>query len=473
MSKEELTGTASAESSYDNTSVLVQLLTLEKANVMKVTNKSKGFTLVELLVVIAIIGLLVALLLPAVQKAREAANRNTCANNLKNIGLALNTFENMRKSFPDISEGSNYLGTSAGQWWVQPTFPAWPQNSAGWLTAGSPVGAGLPFTYFSAPTAETTGIGYQVAAKGGWTQINTAPTAASVATKAISAQAGGYSPLYWILPFVEQQEAFDIVDVNYFYNDSNSGNASGASGIGNAGQQVIPTYLCPTNPLRPKTGMDSLGYGYTDYGAPAYVAINPNWTPQNNSTTPFDNGSNAWRVDAGLGVGGRAVGEVVDGMSKTIAYTEEVGRNEFMSGAYPDPYGGYAIPAGDNSNQSTFGTGSADRAFWRWIEPDNSFGINGAPDNTIGTLSGAAGLQRAITTNSLPFGGSAATCLWNSKTHCGPNDEIFSFHGPGANVVFLDGHVTFLAQDINPVVLRFLCTSKEKVSPGAFGQADY
>ena len=390
---------------------------------MKMRRRSQGFTLIELLVVIAIIAVLIGLLLPAVQKIREAAARATCSNNLKQMALAAHNF---------ADQHAGRLPTS---------------------------GEGL-----ASDTNPVTAFDLQ-------------------------------SQFFWLLPYIEYEDLYHQYNTNFVYNDTV--NAPGNKAVA---QTVIKTFLCPSNPIRPASGVDSLGYGYCDYMGVAYIdisALGVPGAPVRDKTYPNrQHGATGVSKDAGpLAAGGASTGstgftgaarltDITDGTSKTVFMGEDVGRSEqFFTAKYPDPTAnGYiagngqlviSVPGGIDLLPS----GSLYRNAWRWAEPDTANGVSGPPSTqqhdmsaTIGGGIGGLGGSMAdgtafgdtfqvINNSKLPFGG-PSWCPW-TVNNCGVNDEFFSFHGTGCNMAFCDGHVSFINEQIDPVVLRRLCTPRE------------
>jgi len=407
----------------------------------------QGFTLIELLVVIAIIGILVALLLPAIQKAREAAARTQCLNNMKQMGIALHAHHDAYRCFPASGESLRSDG----------------QDTAFYTT----------------------------------------------------------SLFTWLLPNVEQNDAYRaFTDYTLPYNWATNIST-------NAGMSMIPTYLCPSNPIRPKNGLDSLGYGYCDYMPIAYTNLNPNPIPGNNMYLngtktnppgtgvgiPFNSTTAIGRWPGGLcavyvdntpgfaasignftdsagttvtlidepgkpqfvidfsitnpslnhlksGKLGPSASQIPDGLSNVICMTEDVGRVEaFPTPSYTDPVG-QNIPA---TNLIAAG-GKLARASWRWAEPDTANGVSG-PNGKTGSPNPPVGNKNAKVINNypLPIGGPindpnpVNNCPW-TVANCGPNDEAFSFHNAGCNCLWMDGSARFVRDDIDiGVFFRLVC----------------
>jgi prepilin-type N-terminal cleavage/methylation domain-containing protein/prepilin-type processing-associated H-X9-DG protein len=115
------------------------------------SKRRRGFTLIELLVVIAIIGVLIALLLPAVQSAREAARRAQCINNLKQIGLALHNYESANKTFPPTTILVPYPNGPVGAWLFESSWSAFARMSPYLEQAGFYNAINFNLTYSKPP----------------------------------------------------------------------------------------------------------------------------------------------------------------------------------------------------------------------------------------------------------------------------------------------------------------------------------
>ena len=171
--------------------------------------------------VIAIIAVLIGLLLPAVQAAREAARRTQCVNNLKQIGLGIHNFESTYGRLPSAGQARNPAGTANV-----------------FLTRDG----------VEEPPGPDPAIG---------------------ASHALQT---------WILPYIEQQHVFDLLDIRRAYNDPAATNNL------TAGRTVIGSFLCPSTAGR-NGDRDAAGFAYTDYSPPVTVVVNAN-TPADAVANP-------------------------------------------------------------------------------------------------------------------------------------------------------------------------------------------
>jgi prepilin-type N-terminal cleavage/methylation domain-containing protein/prepilin-type processing-associated H-X9-DG protein len=285
-----------------------------------------GFTLIELLVVIAIIAVLIGLLLPAVQKVREAAARMKCQNNFKQVGLGTMNFESTYGMFPRSGEHLIHSGSThyKTQCFHSPLTMILPYMEQG--NVYQQINLKERHNEGSNAVAAASGQGYGAAIK-----IYICPTNP---VRQADRDTSGYGVTdVAFLPYVE---------------------------VG-AGQYLVPAG-------KYNSAISSAPYPLSYYQN--YGSGSPDVAP--NKTFQLKPSSQLLGFDPFFG--GARITAVTDGTSNSILAYEDVGRHEGMTGASPCAPNNYLDPV----------TGQG-RAHWRWGEPDSSSGNSQPINNQIAT----------------------------------------------------------------------------------------
>ena len=311
---------------------------------LRAVRGTRAFTLVELLVVIAIIGILVALLLPAIQAVRETARRNSCLNNLRQLGVAT----------------QNHLDT----------YRVFPASSATYTSSGRLI---------ERPTTA---------------QINAGPT---------------HNWSTSLMPFLEEMAIYRNYNFTVAWN-----NAKNLPIIA----QPVSVLLCPSVPhsaservtqvqSNPATIAVVTDYtGVVGMGREFYIAIGrPAPGPSARAGVP----DLVYRLK---------ISQISDGLSKTFLFHEDGGRPSFyIAGSKLGPPSVNYTLKQDIVNGIALGGA--------WAQPDNVITIYGT--NYDGLNNGGG-------------------CYMN----CTNNNELYSFHPGGSNVVLADSSARFVADDMSP-----------------------